>query len=99
MGKVISCLRKKLGRQWGYLKYVLRISAGDSENHIHDEYFRKITKSKPSFPNDDSLKKMLYLAAKKIVERGMNRCRNWDQVISHLDILFSDRRVADRAVG
>ena len=53
--------------------------------------FRKVTKNKPSFTNDDSLRKLLYLASKKIVEHWTVRCRNWDQVISHLDILFGDR--------
>ena len=53
--------------------------------------FRKITKNKPSFTNDDSLKKMLYLASKKIVEHWTSRCRNWDQVVRHIEILFGDR--------
>ena len=30
--------------------------------------FRQITKNKPSFTSDDSLRKMLYLASRKIVE-------------------------------
>ena len=53
--------------------------------------FRQITKNKPSFPNDDSLKKILYLASKKIVERWTQRCRNWDMVLNQLNILFADR--------
>ena len=53
--------------------------------------FRKITKNKPSFTNDDSLRKMLYLASKNIVEHWTARCRNWDQVIRHIQILFPDR--------
>ena len=53
--------------------------------------FRKITKNKPSFTNDDSLKKMLYLASKKIVEHWTARCRNWDQVVRHIEILFGDQ--------
>ena len=53
--------------------------------------FRQITKNKPSFPNDDSLKKILYLASKKIVERWTQRCRNWDMVLNQLNILFTDR--------
>ena len=48
--------------------------------------FRKITKNKPSFPNDDSLRKILYLASKKIVERWTQRCRNWDMVLDQLNI-------------
>jgi len=53
--------------------------------------FRQITKNKPSFTNDDSLKKMLYLASKKIVEHWTSRCRNWDRVLNQLNILFQDR--------
>ena len=53
--------------------------------------FRQITKNKPSFPTDDSLKKILYLASKKIVERWTQRCRNWDMVLNQLNILFADR--------
>ena len=45
--------------------------------------FRKITKNKPSFTNDDSLRKMLYLASQNIV--------NWDMVSNQLRILFEDR--------
>ena len=53
--------------------------------------FRQITKNKPSFSNDDSLRKMLYLASQKIVERWTQRCRNWDVVLSQLSIIFEDR--------
>ena len=55
--------------------------------------FRSITKIKPSFTNDDSLRKMLYLASKKIVEHWTARCRNWDQVLNQLDIMFSEQKV------
>lgn len=55
--------------------------------------FRNITKTKPSFTNDDSLRKMLYLASKKIVEHWTARCRNWDQVLNQLDIMFSEQKV------
>ena len=53
--------------------------------------FRQITKNKPSFTNDDSLRKMLYLASQKIVERWTQRCRNWDIVLSQLSIIFEAR--------
>ena len=36
--------------------------------------FRQITKNKPSFTNDESLRKMLYLASKNIVKRWTQRC-------------------------
>ena len=53
--------------------------------------FRQVTKNKPSFVNDESLRKMLYLASKNIVRRWTQRCRNWDVVLSHLNIMFADR--------
>jgi len=53
--------------------------------------FRQITNNKPSFTNDDSLRKMLYLASKKIVEHWTVRCRNWDTVLNQLNIMFPDR--------
>ncbi|NLB55103.1 MAG: IS256 family transposase [Lentisphaerae bacterium] len=53
--------------------------------------FRQVTKNKPSFVNDDSLRKLLYLASKNIVERWTQRCRNWDVVLSQLSIMFQDR--------
>ena len=53
--------------------------------------FRKITKNKPSFTNDDSLRKMLYLASQNIVNHWTVVCRNWDMVSNQLRILFEDR--------
>ena len=52
---------------------------------------RKITKNKPSFTNDDSLRKMLYLASQNIVNHWTVVCRNWDMVSNQLRILFEDR--------
>ena len=54
--------------------------------------FRQITKNKPSFTNDDSLRKMLYLASRKIVEHWTARCRNWDMILAQLQLMFQDRQ-------
>lgn len=56
--------------------------------------FRQITKNKPSFTNDDSLRKMLYLASRKIVEHWTARCRNWDMVLAQLNVMFQDHQSA-----
>ena len=53
--------------------------------------FRQITKNKPSFTNDDSLRRMLYLASQRITKRWRTRCQNWDPVLSQLEIMFSGR--------
>lgn len=49
--------------------------------------FRKVTKTKAIFPNDDSLKKMLYLAAQNISKKWTLRYKNWDIIISQLELL------------
>ena len=59
-----------------------------------DRQFRQITKNKPSFTNDDSLRKMLYLASKKIVEHWTARCRNWDMFLAQLQLMLQDRQSA-----
>lgn len=49
--------------------------------------FRKVTKTKSIFPTDDSLRKMLYLASQNITKKWTQRYRNWDIVISQLEIM------------
>ena len=53
--------------------------------------FRQITKNKPSFTNDDSLRRMLYLASQRISRRWHARYQNWDLVLSQLEIMFAGR--------
>ena len=53
--------------------------------------FRQITKNKPSFTSDDSLRRMLYLASQRIVKHWHARCQNWDLVLSQLQLMFADR--------
>jgi transposase-like protein len=53
--------------------------------------FRKVTKTKGSFPNDQSLMKMLYLASMNISKKWTVRYRNWDQVLASLNIMFGDK--------
>ena len=56
--------------------------------------FQKITKNKPSFSNDDSLRKILYLVSQKIVKHLTVSCRNWDMVLNQINIMFEDRDIA-----
>jgi len=52
--------------------------------------FRKVTKTKGSFPNDDALKKMLYLATLDL--KGAFRSkREWPVMLSQLKLVFGDR--------
>ncbi len=53
--------------------------------------FRKVTKSKSLFPNDDALKKMLYLAYRDLSKKWTMPVRNWAFIISHFSIIFENR--------
>ena len=52
--------------------------------------FRKITKTKLIFPNDDSLIKMLYLTVERVARKWTRAYSDWDLVINQLNIIFSD---------
>lgn len=52
--------------------------------------FRKVTKTKLIFPNDESLMKMLYLATEKIHSKWTRNYANWDLVINELNIIFDN---------
>ena len=52
--------------------------------------FRKVTKAKLIFPNDDSLLKMLYLAVERVAKKWTRSYSDWDLVINQLKIVFSD---------
>lgn len=53
--------------------------------------FRKVTKTKSVFTNDTALEKMLYLASMNIMKKWTQRYRNWDMVLSQLNILYGER--------
>lgn len=52
--------------------------------------FRKVTKTKLIFPNDESLQKMLYLAVQRVATKWTRNYPDWDLVINQLKIVFRD---------
>lgn len=53
--------------------------------------FRKVTKNRSIMPNDDSLKKLLFLAARDIRKKWAKPVRNWAVIITDLHLFFKDR--------
>ena len=53
--------------------------------------YRKVTKTKSVFQNDQSLEKMLYLASEIITKKWTQRYRGWDQVLNQLIVLYGER--------
>lgn len=52
---------------------------------------RKVTKTKATFPTDDALLKMLYLAMQDITRKWTMRVPHWGQILLQLSILFPGR--------
>jgi putative transposase len=50
-----------------------------------------VTKSKSIFPNDDALKKMLFLAYRDLSKKWTMQVQNWALVLSHLSLTFDER--------
>jgi hypothetical protein len=72
----------KSREQLGYSVQLFRISAGDTEDHIHDEHhrvaaqaIRKVTKTKAVFPTM-TVCEMLYFASKLLSKKRTQRYRN-----------------------
>ncbi|MBU2524823.1 transposase [Patescibacteria group bacterium] len=54
--------------------------------------FRKVTKSKSIFSNDDAWEKMLFLAYRDISKKwDVMPVQNWTLALSHLSIIFDER--------
>ena len=52
---------------------------------------RKFTKTRTVFPNDDSLRKSLYLATEIIMQKWTSPIPNWGLILSQFMIMFGDR--------
>lgn len=53
--------------------------------------FRKLTKTKGGFPNDNSLLKLLYLGIQNASKKWTMPIQNWNLTLSQLAIFFEDR--------
>ena len=52
---------------------------------------RKVTKNRGSFPNDEAMLKLLYLALNNIVKKWTLPIRDWKAAMNRFTILFEDR--------
>ncbi len=52
---------------------------------------RKVTKNRASFPNDEAMFKLLYLALKNIAKKWTRPIMNWKAAMNRFSILFEGR--------
>lgn len=91
---VIRSWRKKWDNLSVYFRYPEPIRkviyTTNSIEAVHRQ-FRKLTKTKGAFPNDNSLLKLLYLGIRNAEKKWTMPIRNWNQTLSQLAIFFDGR--------
>jgi transposase-like protein len=91
---VIKSWRKKWDNLSVYFRYpeAIRkvIYTTNSIEAVHRQ-FRKLTKTKGGFPNDNSLLKLLYLGIRNAEKKWTRPIHNWRQTLSQLAIFFEGR--------
>jgi putative transposase len=75
---------------FAFPEYIRKIMYTTNVIESLNSQFRKVTKTKLIFPNDESLIKMLYLATEKVSKKWTRLYPNWDVVINQLNILFQE---------
>ncbi len=91
---VISSWRKKWENLSVYFKYPedvrKAIYTTNAVEAVHRQ-FRKLTKTKGGFPNENSLLKLLYAGILKVSERWTHPVQNWNLTLSQMAIHFEGR--------
>jgi len=91
---VIKSWRRKWEHLSAYFKYPKPIRhiiyTTNAVEAVHRQ-FRKLTKTKGAFPNENSLLKLLYAGILNATEKWAMPIHNWSQALSQLDIYFEGR--------
>lgn len=75
---------------FAFPEYIRKIMYTTNAIESLNSQFRKVTKTKLIFPNDESLMKMLYLATEKVSKKWTRAYADWDLVINQLNIFFEE---------
>ena len=91
---VIRSWRNNWERLSQYFKYPAEIRRSiyrtNTIEAVHRQ-FRKLTKTKGAFPNQDSLLKLLYLGIQNAQKKWTMPIQNWSLSVSQLAIFFEGR--------
>lgn len=91
---VIQSWRKKWHHLSAYFKYpepIRKIIYTTNAVEAVHRQFRKLTKTKGAFPNENSLLKLLYAGILNATEKWTMPVQNWSQALSQLAIYFEGR--------
>lgn len=80
-----------LSRLFRYTPEIRRLMYTTNPIESLNRQFRKATKTRSQFPNEDAALKILYLTVMKMEEKWKMRVQNWGLIVSQLAIHFEDR--------
>lgn len=97
-GEKYPLITKSWENKWDeltiYFKYPYEMRKLIYTTNIVEGYhrqLRKVTKNKTTYPTDEALVKMIYLATMEIQKKWSQPIRQWKECISQLGIYFSER--------
>jgi len=93
-GYAIKSWRNNWPRLSTFFKYpeeVRRLIYTTNPIESFNHRIRKVTKTKPSFPTDDALLKLLYLIVMDATEKWTIAYDNWGQILQQLTVYFGPR--------
>ncbi len=82
---------RKLVTFFDYPKDIRRVIYTTNAIELLNMTLRKVTKNQGSFPNDEAVFKILYLALKNAAKKWTIPIQNWKQAMNHISILFEKR--------
>jgi len=91
---VINSWKNKWENLSNYFKYPQEIRKVIYTTNIIESVhrqFRKLTKTKGAFPNENSLLKLLYMGIQNAQKKWTMPMRNWNLTLSQLAIFFEGR--------
>jgi putative transposase len=91
---VIQSWKNKWENLSAYFKYpedIRRIIYTTNIIESVHRQFRKLTKTKGAFPNENSLLKLLYMGIQNASKKWTMPMRNWSLTVSQLAIFFEDK--------
>lgn len=98
---IIRSWEKNWTELTAYFKYsyeIRRIIYTTNTIEGYHRQIRKVTKTKTSYPSDESLIKIIYLATMDISKKWTLPLRNWKKCISQFAIYFNDRLEKELAI-
>ena len=84
-------LGEELATFFDYSAEIRRLIYTTNTIEGYNRQLRKVTKTKASFPSQEAVRKLLYLANVNIIKKWTRPIVSWPEILNQLAIRFEDR--------